>query len=90
MGLVLLARRFERLDVGLFPLVVGGKSDEIEVVVTRGRYGAPLRLCPFLTIQTTLISTRREIARWATHALPVARGAGLDASKAGRFERSSI
>jgi hypothetical protein len=47
LGLVLPARRLERLDVGLFPLVVGGEADEVEVVVARGLGGAPLRPCPF-------------------------------------------
>ena len=47
LGLILPARRLERLDVGRFPRVIRGKSDEMEVVVTRGFGGAPLRPCPF-------------------------------------------
>src|SRR3712207_268073 len=45
LGLVLPARRLERLDVGRFPLVVGGKSEEMQAVVMRGLGGAPLRPC---------------------------------------------
>jgi hypothetical protein len=38
-----LARRLERVDVDRFPRIIYGKSDEVEVVVTRSPDGAPLR-----------------------------------------------
>jgi hypothetical protein len=46
-GQRVLAHRFERLDAGPLPLVVGGKCEEVQVIVTRGLGGASLSPCLF-------------------------------------------